>query len=103
MEYIDLMPVITGVITLVSALLTVFAVPYVKSALSADKLERLSTWVKVFVHAAEQLFIGSGRGREKLQYVADMLRKKGYTIDVDDTTDAVRAMIEAAVLELNNG
>lgn len=103
MEYIDLMPVVTGVITLVGALLTVFAVPYIKSVLSADKLERLSTWVRVFVHAAEQLFSGSGRGSEKLQYVADMLRSKGYKIDVDDTTDAVRAMIEAAVLELNNG
>jgi LL-H family phage holin len=103
MEYIDLMPVVTGVIALVGALLTVFAVPYLKSVLSADKLERLSTWVRVFVQAAEQLFSGSGRGREKLEYVADMLRKKGYTIDVDDTTDAVRAMIEAAVLELNNG
>lgn len=101
MEYIDLMPVIIGVITLIGALLTVFLVPYVKSTVSADKLKQLSTWVKVFVNAAEQLFTGSGRGKEKLQYVADMLRKKGYIIDVDDTTDAVRAMVEATVLELN--
>ncbi len=97
MDYIDLMPVIIGAITLIGAVLTAFAIPYIKSVVSADRLGQLSTWVKVFVGAAEQLFTGGGRGREKLQYVADMLQSKGYTIDVDDTTDAVRAMVEAAV------
>jgi hypothetical protein len=90
MEYIDLMPVVIGVITLIGALLTVFVVPYIKSSLSADKLQQLQMWVKVFVNAAKQLFVGSGRGMEKLQYVAEILRKNGYTIDVDDTTDAIQ-------------
>lgn len=100
MEYVNLMPVIFGVIALIGALFTTFAVPFIKSAISADKLEQLTTWVKVFVAAAEKLFTGSGRGKEKLQYVADMLRSKGYIVDVTDTTNAIRAMIEAAVQEL---
>jgi len=44
--------------------------------------------------------VGSGRGEEKLAWVAERLREKGYEFDVTSTADAIRAMIEAAVLEL---
>jgi len=84
---------------LVGAVIVIFFT-YLRSTIPETKFEQISNWVKVFVGAAEQLFTGGGRGKEKLQYVADMLQKKGFTVDVDATDDAIRAMIESAVREL---
>jgi hypothetical protein len=47
------------------------------------------------VFAAEQLFT-SDMWREKKQYVVDLLKENGYTVDVT----AVDALIEATVREL---
>jgi Phage holin protein (Holin_LLH). len=73
---------------------------YLCSVLLVYKLDQLENWVKIFVSAAEKIFVGSGRGKEKLQCVADMLKAKGYTVNVDSVSNAVRAMIEAAVLQI---
>lgn len=98
---VDITPIILCVISLIGAIIVTLLVPYIKSMLAGDRLEKLRMWVKVFVQAAEQLFVGSGRGEEKLAWVAERLREKGYEFDVTSTADAIRAMIEAAVLELD--
>ena len=54
--------------------------------------------MKIAVAAAEQLYKGAGRGAEKKAYVLEFLKKNGFTIDMD----AIDAMIEAAVQQLNS-
>ena len=55
--------------------------------------------MKIAVAAAEQIYVGSGRGEEKKAYVIDWLRSHGITVD----EEKLDALIEAAVYELNQG
>lgn len=96
---IDITIIVVAIIGLVGAGIAVL-IAYLRAILPDARFEQLANWVKVFVCAAEQIYAGVGRGKEKLQYVANRLKDKGYTVDVDDTSDAVRAMIESTVQQL---
>ena len=86
---IDLTPVLQLVIMLLSALITAFVIPWVKSRASAQQWEALVNVTRTAVFAAEQVY-GSGWGREKLHYAEEYIRKKGYTVDVDLIEATVR-------------
>lgn len=81
---------------LVAAVITAFVIPWLKGKIDADKLEKIELWVTVAVEAAEQLYVGSGRGAEKKAYVVQFLQEKGFTID----PDSLDKLIEAAVFNL---
>lgn len=95
---IDLTYVIAVAIALFLAILTCIIRPYISQKLSAEQLAEMKTWTKYAVEAAEMIFIGSGRGEEKKEFVIKFLQDKGFTID----TEIVNIMIESAVLELKN-
>lgn len=95
---IDMTEVLKAVISLVVLLLTCFLAPYLKQKVSAEKLAEIQFWVGVAVEAAEMLYVGSGRGAEKKEYVLKFLNERGYTLDIS----AIENMIEAAVLEMKN-
>lgn len=92
---IDLTQIILAVIALISALLTGYVIPWIKNKLTDHQYDALTTMVRVGVFAAEQLFT-SEQWKEKKQYVVDLLKENGYTVD----TTAVDALIEATVREL---
>lgn len=101
----DVTEIISGVITIITALITVFLIPYLKTKLDEAKRKRIKEYVDVAVMAAEKLFPsidGEKMGKEKLNYVANLLEAKGITFNVDDVTDSIRAMIEASVEEFTN-
>ena len=54
-------------------------------------------WVKVAVKAAEQIYNGSGQGKEKFTYVSEWISKKFKISEAD-----LKNIIESAVYELNN-
>ena len=95
----DITPIIEAVAALIAALITAFLVPYIKSKTTAEQQKEINAWVKIAVSAAEQIYVGSGRGEEKKAYVLEWLRAHGVTVD-DEKLDA---MIEAAVYELSQG
>ena len=95
----DLTPIVEAVITLLMALITAFLIPFIKSKVSNEKYAEIMMWVGVAVDAAEMIYTGTGRGAEKKQYVLDFLADKGYKLDVN----SIEAMIEAAVLNIQNG
>ena len=94
---IDLTPIANAVISLLALLITAFLVPWLKAKVSAEKLSNIQKWAKIAVAAAEMIYKESGMGTLKKQYVTEYLKGKGYTLDVD----TVDALIEAAVLEMN--
>lgn len=101
----DITEIISGVVTIITALITVFLIPYLKTKLDEAKRKRIKEYVDVAVKAAEQLFPsidGEKMGKEKLNYVANLLETKGITFDVNNVTDSIRAMIEASVEEFTN-
>lgn len=95
----DITPIISAFIAILGVLITSLFIPWLKRKITAERYNQMQTWVRTFVLAAEQIY-GAGKGDEKLRYVADLLRQKGIEVDVDNLTDEVRAMIEAAVREL---
>lgn len=59
--------------------------------------DRVIKWVDMVVKAAEQMYKGNGRGREKYEYVAKVISEK-FNISPDELTN----IIESAVFELNS-
>ena len=92
---IDLTQIILAVITLIGALITRYVIPWIKNKLTDHQYEVFNGLIKTGVYAAEQLYT-SEQWREKKQYVVDLLKENGYTVD----TTSVDALIEATVREL---
>lgn len=96
MKY-DITSILEVAITVISAILTGFLIPFVRSRLSAEKKERLEFWIQTAVKAAEQLFKGSEKtGVQKKDWVVQFLLSKGLVFDVDEVT----ALIESEVYKL---
>lgn len=100
---IDLTQIAVAFIALLSAIVTGFIIPWLKSkiGINNDKLTEnqralLKLAINTAVKAAEQLY-NSDQGKEKKAYVLKILEEQGFAID----TDALDAAIEAAVLELH--
>ncbi|MBQ6600898.1 MAG: holin [Clostridia bacterium] len=91
----DITDIIECVIALLSAVISAFLIPYLKTQLSENKRAKLKFWLKVAVEAAEQLF-GSKTGQQKKEYVVSFLLSKGLVFDIDEVT----ALIESEVYKL---
>ncbi len=94
----DITPVVNAVIALIAAVVTAFVIPWVKSKTTAAQREEIEAWVRIAVTAAEQIYSGVGKGKEKKKYVLDFLAEKNLKID----EESVDLMIESAVKEIND-
>lgn len=96
---IDITPIIEAVIALAGIVVSCVLIPYIKSKTTTEQQKEINAWVKIAVSAAEQIYVGSGRGEEKKAYVIQWLRDHGITVD----ESKLDALIESAVYELTNG
>lgn len=101
---VDLTKIIEVIIALICALLTTFVIPWIKSktdinngAVSENQAAMIRLAIKTAVTAAEQIY-NSDEGKQKKEYVVDLLRQQGINVDMP----SIDAAIEAAVLELHN-
>lgn len=95
----NITPIIEAVFALIAAIVTAVVAPYIKSRTTAAQQTEIAAWVKIAVTAAEQIYTGTGRGKEKKKYVEDWLKAHGVTVD----SEKLDAMIESAVYELKSG
>ena len=93
----DYTQIISAVIALISALVSAFLIPWLKTKIDADKLQTLRTYVEIGVKAAEQLYAATD-GAAKKAYVVNFLAEKGIQFDVE----TIDKLIEAAVLQLHH-
>jgi len=93
----DYTQIISAVIALISALVSAFLIPWIKTKIDADKLQTIRAYVEIGVKAAEQLYDATD-GPEKKAYVLSFLAEKGITFD----SEVVDKMIEATVLQLHH-
>ena len=92
---IDLTQIILAIITFIGGLIARYVIPWIKSKLTDNQYNAFKRLVRIGVFAAEQIFT-SEQWKEKKQYVVDLLKENGYTVD----TTSVDALIEATVREL---
>ena len=97
MNTIDITPIVNAAIALIGAGVSVFLIPWLKSQTTEAQRKELTAWVKIGVAAAEQIYVGQGRGDEKKQYVLEFLKSKGFDLNEESVNNA----IEAAVKQLN--
>ena len=93
----DYTQIISAVIALISALVSAFLIPWLKTKIDANKLQTIKTYVEIGVKAAEQLYAATD-GEEKKAYVINFLAEHGIRIDVS----TIDQLIEAAVLQLHH-
>ena len=93
----DYTQIISAVIALISALVSAFLIPWLKTKIDANKLQTIKTYVEIGVKAAEQLYTATD-GEEKKAYVINFLAEHGIRFDVS----TIDPLIEAAVLQLHH-
>ena len=93
----DYTQIISAVIALISALVSAFLIPWLKTKIDAKKLQTIKTYVEIGVKAAEQLYAATD-GEEKKAYVINFLAEHGIRFDVS----TIDQLIEAAVLQLHH-
>ena len=93
----DYTQIISAVIALISALVSAFLIPWLKTKIDANKLQTIKTYVEIGVKAAEQLYAATD-GEEKKAYVINFLAEHGLRFDVS----TIDQLIEAAVLQLHH-
>lgn len=96
MMSIDLTEIIVAIITLLFAVITRYLVPMIKAKTDEQKLTEIKVWVKAAVEAAQQIYVGTGKGADKKAFVVEFLESKGYNIDID----SIDKLIEAEVHNL---
>ncbi len=94
------MMILKLVISVCAALITAYAVPYLKTLKNDTRYERMLDMVALAVRAAEQTITGSGQGAVKkaevIKFVSEWLYGKGINI----TEDELDQLIEAAVYSM---
>ena len=93
----DYTQIISAVIALISALVSAFLIPWLKTKIDANKLQTIKTYVEIGVKAADQLYAATD-GEEKKAYVINFLAEHGIRFDVS----TIDQLIEAAVLQLHH-
>lgn len=95
----DITIIVEAVLMLLVAAVTIVVIPYVKENTTIAQQEEINKWVAIAVSAAEQIYIGPGRGPEKKQYVIDWLIANNIKLDASK----IDALIESAVYNMKNG
>ena len=99
---IDLTQIAVALIALLSAILTGYVIPFLKSKvelehgkLSETQTNILKAAIRTGVYAAEQIY-KSDEGSKKKSYVLTLLEQQGYHVE----SSTIDAAVEAAVKEM---
>ena len=90
--------IILAVIAFLGSIITGVLVPYIKKSKNKNNMMLLKLVVDTLVTAAEEIFVGNGRGDKKYEWVYNELVKRYPKIDEREA----KILIESAVNELHN-
>lgn len=90
--------IILALIAFLGSVITGVLVPYIKKSKNKNSLMITKMIVDMLVTAAEEIFVGKGKGDEKYKWVYDELVKRYPKIDEKEA----KILIESAVNELHN-
>lgn len=89
------------VVSIAAALITVYAVPYLRELKNNEEYSALFDMVEVAVHAAEQTIKTGGADKKEavMFYLTNWAASKGITV----SQEQINQLVEAAVFQLNRG
>ena len=90
--------IILALIAFLGSIITGVLVPYIKKSKNKNNLMITKMIVDMLVTAAEEIFVGKGKGDEKYKWVYNELVKRHPKIDEKEA----KILIESAVNELHN-
>lgn len=90
--------IILAIIAFLGSIITGVLIPYIKKTNNKNNMMLLKLIVDTLVTAAEEIFVGKGKGDEKYKWVYDELVKRYPKIDEKEA----KILIESAVNELHN-
>lgn len=85
------------------ALLTAYAIPYIRSLSEDKRYKALVDMVGVAVRAAEQTFRQSGQGAQKREEVVNFISEYMTTHGLSISSYQLDQLIEAAVYQMKQG
>lgn len=88
---LDWTKVLLAALTLIGAVLTGILIPWFRSKLNAEQLNKLDYWLRIFIAAAETAF-GNGTGEAKKQWVLERIKSLGLNFDTQAVSDAIDAL-----------
>lgn len=95
-----LFQVILAFIPVLGTILTVYIIPLIKTKIGNENLAKYEYWADLAVKAAEMLWIETGHGSDKKQYVVkflnDMFNKNKTVI----TEQQIEILVESAVKQM---
>lgn len=91
------------VISICAALITVYAVPYLKTLKDDKRYAQLLEMIGVAVRAAEQTIKGAGKGVEKKKEVENIIYAWLMEKGIEITPEQINQLIECAVYQLKQG
>lgn len=90
------------VVAILSILITTFVIPYLKQKIGNDRYNMISEYVERAVYCAEQLYIGSGLGEVKKDFVLEKMSNIIGNIGYNITDSELDILIESAVKAMND-
>ena len=101
---IDITQIVVAVIGVLSAVLTAFVIPYIKSKTTINQQTNIEAFARAAVLAAQQIF-GTEENQKKkdyaVQYITEQLKKYGITLDADAISTVIEAALKSIKLETN--
>lgn len=88
------------VISVCAAIITVYAVPYLKTLKEDRRYSQILEMVDVAVRAAEQTIKGAGKGVEKKEKVENIIYAWLMEKGIEISTEQINQLIECAVYQL---
>ena len=92
--------IILAVIPVLGTILTVYIIPLIKEKIGNENLAKYEYWVNIAVKAAELIWVETGHGADKKQYVIDFMNKMFNSKKQVITEEQLNALIEAAVKQM---
>lgn len=86
-----------ALISIISALITAFVIPYIRSKVSKEKLDQVDYYTKIAVKCAEQIY-SQEQWKEKKEYVMEYVRKMCFEVlNINITYDQLDTIVEGIV------
>lgn len=90
-------------LVLLGTVISSYLIPFVKSKISAQELEKLSGFILMAVRAAEQIY-SSDQNQQKKKYVTEYIKGLiGTKLKIDLSDEQLDAIIEGTVNEVKKG